>query len=84
MALSLPAPAYPDTAKRMRIAGTVTVEVVIDENGRVISAEANSGPATLRQVAVQAALRARFSPTKLSGHPVKVSGLINYKFSLSQ
>jgi len=37
----------------------------------------------LREVAVQAALRARFSPTKLSGQPVKVSGLINYKFALA-
>jgi protein TonB len=84
MALSLPAPAYPDTAKRMRIAGTVAVDVVIDENGRVISAEANGGPVTLRDAAVQAARRARFSPTKLSGQPVKVSGVINYKFALTQ
>ncbi len=84
MALSLPAPAYPDAAKRMRIAGTVTVEVVIDENGKVISATATGGPVTLREVAVQAAQRARFSPTKLSGQPVKVSGVINYKFALTQ
>ena len=35
-------------------------------------------------VAVQAALKARFSPTKLSGQPVKVSGTINYKFALAQ
>ncbi len=84
MALSLPAPSYPDTAKRMRIAGTVTVEVVIDENGKVISATATGGPVTLREVAVQAAQRARFSPTKLSGQPVKVSGVINYKFALTQ
>ncbi len=84
MALSLPAPAYPDTAKRMRIAGTVTVEVMIDENGRVISAEASGGPVTLREAAVQAARRARFSPTTLSGQPVKVSGVINYKFALTR
>ncbi len=84
MALSLPAPGYPDTAKRMRIAGTVTVEVVIDENGKVISATATGGPVTLREAAVQAAQRARFSPTKLSGQPVKVSGVINYKFALTQ
>jgi len=84
MALTLPAPAYPDTAKRMRIAGTVIVDVVIDEDGKVISAEASSGPVTLREAAVQAARRARFSPTKLSGQPVKVSGVINYKFALTQ
>jgi TonB family protein len=81
-ALSLPAPAYPEGAKRMKTQGTVTVEVVLDENGKVISAEATSGPVILREAAVQAAKRARFSPTKLSGMPVKVSGVINYKFSL--
>jgi TonB family protein len=83
-AISLPAPFYPDAAKRMRIGGTVTVSVVVDETGKVIAAEATGGPATLREAATQAALRARFSPTKLSGQPVKVSGLINYKFSLTQ
>ncbi len=83
VALSLPSPAYPETAKRMRQSGTVTVEVVIDETGKVIAAQASTGPAILREAAVQAALRARFSPTKLSGQPVKVSGAINYKFALS-
>lgn len=80
----LPAPLYPETAKRMRQAGLVTVEVVIDENGKVISATAANGPSTLREAAIQAALRARFSPTKLSGQPVKVFGTITYKFALSQ
>lgn len=83
-AISLPPPTYPEAARRLRIAGVITVEVIVDETGKVISAVATSGPAVLRDVAVQAALRARFSPTKLSGQPVKVSGLINYKFALSQ
>lgn len=83
VAVSLPTPTYPDSARRMRISGTVSVEVVIDENGKVIAAQASNGPAALRDTAIQAALRARFSPTKLSGQPVKVSGIINYKFSLS-
>lgn len=82
-AINLPAPIYPETAKRMRTAGTVTVEVVLDETGKVVSANATSGPAILRDPAVQAALKARFSPTKLSGQPVKVSGIINYKFALN-
>ena len=83
-AISLPSPIYPDVARRLRTTGLVTVEVVVDETGKVISAVATSGPAVLRNVAVQAALRARFSPTKLSGQPVKVTGLINYKFALGQ
>jgi TonB family protein len=84
IALSLPSPIYPENARRLRTAGIVTVEVVVDETGKVISAVATSGPSLLRDVAVQAALRARFSPTKLSGQPVKVSGIINYKFALTQ
>jgi protein TonB len=81
-ALSLPQPIYPEPAKRMRTSGVVTVEVILDEAGKVVSATATSGPTILREAAVQAALKARFSPTKLSGQPVKVSGTINYKFAL--
>lgn len=83
-AVFLPPPMYPETAKRMRTSGMVTVDVVIDENGKVLSAKATDGPATLRDAATQAALRARFSPTKLSGQPVKVVGTISYRFSLAQ
>lgn len=82
-ALNLPMPPYPDAAKRMRTSGVVVVEVVVDETGKVISAQASNGPLGLRDAAVQAALKARFSPTKLSGQPVKVSGVISYKFSLT-
>jgi TonB family protein len=83
-AVDLPTPGYPDTARRMRTSGLVTIEVVVDENGKVISAQATAGPAILREPALQAALKARFSPTKLSGQPVKVTGVINYRFNLSQ
>ena len=83
-AISLPPPVYPESAKRMRTQGVVVVDVILDESGKVVSANASSGPAVLRDAAVQAALRARFSPTKLSGQPVKVSGVINYKFTLVQ
>ena len=81
-AVSLPPPLYPDAAKRMRTQGVVSVDVILDEAGKVVSANATSGPQILREAAVQAALKARFSPTKLSGQPVKVSGVINYKFAL--
>jgi TonB family protein len=81
-ALTLPSPLYPETARRMRTSGVVEVEVVIDENGKVISAKAISGPAIFRDNAVQAALRAKFTPSKLSGQPVKVTGKIIYNFRM--
>jgi TonB family protein len=83
-ALSLPAPTYPEFARRMHTGGLVEVEVVVDENGKVISARTVAGPPSLRDVAVQAAYRARFSPTKLSGQPVKISGKIDYNFTIPQ
>jgi len=81
-AVYLPPPIYPEAAKRMRTQGVVTVDVILDETGKVVAANASGGPAILRDAAVQAALKAKFSPTKLSGQPVKVSGVINYKFAL--
>jgi TonB family protein len=81
-ALDLPTPNYPEVARRLRVTGLVQVDVVVDENGKVISAKVVSGPGILRDVALQAALRARFSPTKLSGQSVKISGQINYNFTL--
>jgi protein TonB len=81
-ALNLPKPVYPAIAKTARASGTVVVQVLIDENGSVVSASAVSGPPLLRAAAVQAARGARFSPTKLSGQPVKVSGVINFNFTL--
>jgi protein TonB len=81
-AISLPKPPYPAIARTARASGTVTVQVTIDENGNVVSASAVSGHPLLRAAAVQAARQARFSPTKLSGQPVKVSGVINYNFGL--
>jgi len=81
-AISKPAPAYPAVAKAARAQGTVVVQVVVDEEGRVVSAQAVSGHPLLRQAAQQAAEQARFSPTWLSGQPVKITGTITYNFVL--
>lgn len=79
-AISLPKPAYPPIARAARASGTVVVQVLIDENGNVVSAHAVSGHPLLQAAAVGAARSARFSPTKLSGQPVKVTGVIQYNF----
>jgi protein TonB len=81
-AISKPAPPYPAIAKAARAEGTVTVQVVIGEGGDVISAQAVSGHPLLQQAAVSAARQATFSPTRLNGEPVKVSGVITYNFVL--
>ncbi|HYV10116.1 MAG TPA: TonB family protein [Pyrinomonadaceae bacterium] len=79
-AISLPKPAYPPIARAAHASGTVVVQVTIDENGNVIAAHAVSGHPLLQGAAVGAARQAKFSPTKLSGQPVKVTGVIQYNF----
>jgi TonB family protein len=81
-ALSLPKPPYPPIAKTAQVSGTVLVQVVVDERGCVIAAHAVSGHPLLQAAAVAAARQACFSPTRLSGEPVKVSGVIAYNFLL--
>ena len=83
-AINLPRPVYTDSAKRSGHEGTVSVEVLIDVAGKVISARAVSGPNPLRGAAEDAARRARFYPTLLSGQPMRISGVIKYNFSLKQ
>src|ERR1044072_416563 len=79
-AISLPKPAYPPIARAAHASGTVVVQVLIDENGNVVSAHAVSGHPLLQGAAVGAARSAKFSPTKLSGQPVKVTGVIQNNF----
>jgi VWFA-related protein/TonB family protein len=82
-AVSLPKPQYPPNARSMRAAGNVTVEVLLDEGGKVVSARAVDGHPLLRPAAVAAARLATFTPTILSGQPVRVVGAITYKFTLN-
>ena len=70
-------------AKNIRVQGRVSVQVLIDEQGRVMSAKAVDGHPLLVAAAQQAALQARFKPTLLSQVPVKVSGVITYDFKLN-
>jgi protein TonB len=81
-AIEMPKPVYPETARRAKMTGVVTVEVVIDASGKVIGARAVSGPDLLRDAAERAARLAKFTPAMLSGQPVRVSGHITYNFSL--
>ena len=79
-ATNLVKPTYPAAAKAVQASGAVNVQVTIDEQGNVISANAVSGHPLLRASAVQAARASKFSPTLLSGKPVKVTGVIVYNY----
>ena len=75
-------PDYPQEAQAARISGDVQVEVVVDEAGRVIWAQAVSGNPLLQKESLKAACQWQFAPTVLAGMPVKVNGVITFKFRL--
>ena len=81
-AVSLPQPPYPSLAKQIHLQGPVSVQIVVSEEGKVISAQVVSGNPMLTTAARDAAMRARFTPTILNGQAVKIQGVITYNFVL--
>lgn len=79
-AIKLVMPPYPPIAKSAHASGEVRVQVVVDEEGNVILAAAESGHPLLHAAAVMAARQSKFTPTKLAGQPVKVRGEVVYNF----
>lgn len=79
-ALSMPLPDYPKIAKQTGAAGTVYVEIVISEEGKVVEAKAVEGHPLLLAAGVSAARQATFTPTTMKGKPVKVKGVLIYDF----
>lgn len=74
------APKYPSTAANAGIEGVVTVEVLVDEKGKVTQARALSGPAALRDAAVTAARQWTFAPARIQDQPAKTVGTISFNF----
>jgi len=68
-------PAYPELARRMNIAGTVKIEVVVAPNGTVKDARIVGGHPVLASAALDAAKKWRFEPA-----PAESSGIIEFKF----
>ena len=73
-------PDSPPLAQAARITGSVVVEVTVDEGGAVIAARAISGHPLLKDAAIAAARQWLFTPTTLSGVPVRVIGILTFNF----
>jgi outer membrane biosynthesis protein TonB len=73
-------PPYPPEARAARVSGIASIKVQIDEDGSIFSAEPIAGHQLLLSASRQAACLSEFSPTRLEGQPVKVTGVITYNF----
>ncbi len=80
MATDMATPVYSQVAKNLNLQGQVTVQVMIDENGKVTSAKATEGHKILSESAEQAARRTKFKPIIINGSAIKATGFIVYNF----
>jgi len=78
--VELPQPVYPPIARAAHASGTVDVQVMVGFDGDVVAAAVLSGHPLLQAAALNAARKARFTPPKYKGEPVKIVGVIQYHF----
>ena len=82
---SAPPPAYPSAARRMRLEGTVLLEVLVDVDGRPLRVEvrAGSGHRQLDEAARDQVLAHwRFRPATRDGRAIQAIGLVPVNFRL--
>ena len=75
-------PKYPAMAKKAKIQGEVVLHAVISKQGNIESLHVVSGPAMLRNSALDAVRTWRYKPYIQNGHPVAVDTIINVLYSL--
>ncbi|NOR16759.1 TonB family protein, partial [candidate division WOR-3 bacterium] len=83
--LSIPAPKYPESARRAGIEGDVIIKVLVNIDGSILDARIfiSSGFQELDSAALEASMKAKFEPAKQFGRPVKVWVSIPIKFKLT-
>lgn len=74
-------PRYPPIAKQTGAVGVVRVYLVV-EGGKVVEVSRSEGPVLLRQAAVDAAKQWSFQSVSIEGKPTRLSGYIDFNFSL--
>lgn len=84
LAVRLATPVYPPFAQKMNIHGQVTVQIMLDAEGNVLSAKAADGPPMLRMPSEEAARKSKFKPALVENQPVKATGFIIYNFKGNQ
>lgn len=76
-------PLFPPSERQRMTQSLVTVEIVLDEEGEVVSAKAISGTPVLRRAAEDAVRRSKFNPVTVDDKPVKAAGFINFNFKVN-
>ncbi len=80
-AVRMTTPIYPLVAIRSKIGGKVVVDVTLDTEGNVTSAQVSSGSQFLKQASVDAATKSKFKPAMVGTNAVKAKGYIVYNYT---
>lgn len=75
-------PIYPAEARIQRLAGAVTLDATVAEDGSVHNLKVVSGPSLLASAATAAVKLWRYSPSTLDGKPIEVQKRITIVFKL--
>lgn len=73
-------PMYPSMARNQHVSGNVSVDALIDINGKVTTMKVVSGPALLRQAAMDALRQWKYQPATLDGKPVPMHLTVTLQF----
>ncbi|MEO7673924.1 MAG: energy transducer TonB [Pyrinomonadaceae bacterium] len=86
LAVSLVKPAFPETAVAVDADGrTVSLRVIVDENGNVLSATCSlTCHSMLKDAAQLAAMTSKFKPLRKDGRPIKYQGALLYTFVVNR
>jgi TonB family protein len=76
-------PVYPEVARRLRIQGTVAVNVIVHKDGTVTVQNVGAGHPLLAPAAVKAVQQWLYEPTTINGEPVEVETKVYVSFALS-
>jgi len=77
-------PLYTIKAKEAGASGLVQVEILVGENGRVLTAKARSGNSLLYAEAENAALATVLNKPSVYGKPARAAGFLVYRFGKSE
>jgi periplasmic protein TonB len=75
-------PTYPAIARATRTSGAVVLQATISRTGTIENLRVTSGPAMLRQAALDAVKQWRYRPYMLNGQPVEVETAVEVDFTL--
>ena len=76
-------PVYPELAQKSRLQGTVILEAIVNERGRVVNVNLLQGVPMLTDAAVEAVKKWVYTPTLVNGIPTPIVMTVTVRFQLS-